>query len=220
MARQPPPQQPPPVMRLLVLYGKQDKMRFASHRDFARVFERALRRAEIPMAYSSGFTPHPRISYINPTFTGAESRAEYLVIALSAEVEPEDIRQRLDSAMPEGFPILGAGVVLKAPTFESSLWEVTVADTPPADLEEACEVVQMGTTALEVVRETKNGPRRFDVRPSLESLTLTDEGALRMVIHHTEPLVRPDDVLGGLRTHHPHLGPTDRIIRLSQTEGA
>ena len=204
-------------MRVLVQYAKQDRMRYASHRDFARVFERALRRAEVPMAYSSGFTPHPRISYINPTFTGAESVAEYLVLALSSVVEPDDVRQRLSSAMPQGFPILDVRPVPKTPTFTSSLWEVQ-GTVPCLTLSAGEQLTTMLSSPLEVVRETKNGPRRFDVRPALESLTLTEEGALRMVIRHTEPLIRPDDVLAALRSLHPQLGPTDLIIRLAQTD--
>ncbi|HPB72038.1 MAG TPA: TIGR03936 family radical SAM-associated protein, partial [Phycicoccus sp.] len=68
MARQrtpqgPPP--PPPVQRLRIRYAKRGRMRFSSTRDIARALERALRRAGIPMAFSAGFHPHPRISYAN-----------------------------------------------------------------------------------------------------------------------------------------------------------
>ena len=69
--RQQPEQQAPPVQRLRLRYAKTGRARFASHRDFSRAFERALRRAEVPMAYSSGFSPHPRISYANASPTGA-----------------------------------------------------------------------------------------------------------------------------------------------------
>ena len=74
VSRQPPVQQAPPVQRLRVQYAKRGRARFASHRDFGRAFERALRRAGIPMAFSSGFSPHPRISYANASPTGAATR--------------------------------------------------------------------------------------------------------------------------------------------------
>ena len=57
-----PPQQAPPVQRLRIRYAKRGRLRFTSHRDFSRAFERAVFRARVPMAYSSGFNPHPRIS--------------------------------------------------------------------------------------------------------------------------------------------------------------
>lgn len=99
-------QQPPPVQRLRVRYAKRGRARFTSHRDFARAFERALRRAEIPMAYSSGFSPHPRISYANAAATGAASEAEYLEIALALTCQPEAVREALDQALPTGLDVL------------------------------------------------------------------------------------------------------------------
>ena len=65
MARQQPEQQAPPAQWLRVQYAKRGPARFTSTRDFGRALERALRRGQIPMAYSSGFNPHPRISYAN-----------------------------------------------------------------------------------------------------------------------------------------------------------
>ena len=80
MVKQQPEQQAPPVQRLRVRYAKRGRLRFTSHRDFSRAFERAVFRARIPMAYSSGFNPHPRISYAGAAPTGSASEAEYLEI--------------------------------------------------------------------------------------------------------------------------------------------
>ena len=60
------------------------RLRFTSHRDFQRAFERALRRAALPMAYSAGFSPHPKISYVGAAPTGTASEAEYLELAVTA----------------------------------------------------------------------------------------------------------------------------------------
>ena len=80
------PEGPPPapaVQRIRLRYTKRGRLRFTSHRDIPRAFERALRRAEVPMAYSAGFTPHPKMSYANAAPTGMGSEAEYLEIALT-----------------------------------------------------------------------------------------------------------------------------------------
>jgi hypothetical protein len=90
-------------------YAKRGRGRFASHRDFARAFERALRRAGTPMAYSSGFNPHPRISWANPAPTGAESESEYVAIGLATVVDPAELAVALDAALPPGFALLAAG---------------------------------------------------------------------------------------------------------------
>src|SRR6201999_2278308 len=85
------PEGPPPapaVQRIRLRYTKRGRLRFTSHRDFQRAFERALRRAGVPMAYSAGFTPHPKVSYAGAAPTGVASEAEYLEIALAERREP------------------------------------------------------------------------------------------------------------------------------------
>ncbi|HEY5231169.1 MAG TPA: TIGR03936 family radical SAM-associated protein, partial [Galbitalea sp.] len=66
----------PAVQRLRIHFAKRGRLRFTSHRDFQRVFERAIRRAEVPVAFSAGFSPHPKISYVGAASTGAASEAE------------------------------------------------------------------------------------------------------------------------------------------------
>src|SRR5213079_1779250 len=97
------PEGPPPapvVQRIRIRYAKRGRLRFSSHRDFARAFERSLRRAEIPMAYSAGFHPHPKISYVGAAPTGVGSEAEYLEIALAEERDPGLLRAELDGVLP------------------------------------------------------------------------------------------------------------------------
>src|SRR3954454_9337972 len=97
-----------PVQRIRLRYAKRGPLRFCSHRDFARAFERALRRAEVPMAYSAGFHPHPRISYVGAAPTGVAPDAEYRGIARAAPREPAELAALLDAALPPGLDILQA----------------------------------------------------------------------------------------------------------------
>src|SRR3954465_15702275 len=89
-----------------VRYAKRGRLRFTSHRDFSRAFERALVRARIPMAYSSGFNPHPRISYAGAAPTGAASEAESAEIGLREVADAADVGQRLDDALPDGLDVV------------------------------------------------------------------------------------------------------------------
>src|SRR5579875_2300141 len=104
MARNVPDGPPPPpvVQRVRLRYAKRGRLRFTSHRDFARAFERALRRAEVPMGYSAGFTPHPKIRYVGASPTGVASEAEYLEIGLARHVDVETLRASLDAVLPDG----------------------------------------------------------------------------------------------------------------------
>jgi radical SAM-linked protein len=211
--REQPEQQAPPVQRLRIRYAKRGRLRFTSHRDFSRAFERALVRARIPMAYSSGFNPHPRISYAGASPTGAASEAEYLEIGLAEHSDPEALAGRLDEALPEGLDVLE--VVEASPSslaerLEASCWRLDLAGVAPGEAARAAEAF-LAAAAVEVERMTKKGLRTFDSRAAVLALTVTPYDApgggpsgsagvrVEVVLRHTEPAVRPDDVLAGLR---------------------
>ena len=97
---------PPAVQHLLIRYAKRGKMRFASHLDVARAFERGVRRAGLPVAYSAGFTPHPKISYAGGAPTGVASEAEYLSLALTSRNEAGTVQERLNAALPDGIDVI------------------------------------------------------------------------------------------------------------------
>lgn len=200
--RNQPEQQAPPVQRLRIRYAKRGRMRFTSHRDFSRAFERAVFRARIPMAYSSGFNPHPRISYAGASPTGAASEAEYLEIALAQVVDPAQVKAALDDAMPAGLDLLqvteSTGGSL-ADLLQASEWAVDL----PVPLDEVAPAVAafLAATEVRVERMTKKGMREFDARAAVVSLTALarEEGSrLELTLRHAEPAVRPDDVVMAL----------------------
>ena len=96
----------PITVRLSVRYAKRGRMRFASHRDIARAVERGVRRAGLPVAYSAGFTPHPKISYAGGAPTGVASEAEYLSLALTSRNDAAAVRERLNVALPDGIDVI------------------------------------------------------------------------------------------------------------------
>ncbi len=196
-------------------------MRFTSHRDFSRAFERAVFRARVPMAYSSGFNPHPRISYAGAAPTGSASEAEYLEIGLAEVVSPEDVRRSLAEALPDGLDILdvveASGGSL-ADRLEASHWELDVA-APEADTTAAVEQF-LATESVLVERMTKKGLREFDCRAAVVSLAVvpSERGSrLDLVLRHAVPAVRPDDVLSGLaRVSGLVVGESPLLTRLAQ----
>jgi radical SAM-linked protein len=210
----------PAVQHLLVRYAKRGKMRFASHRDVARVFERTVRRADLPVAHSAGFTPHPKISYAGGAPTGVASEAEYLSLALTSRHEAADVRDRLNAALPDGIDVIAvtedAGG-LPASRLTASRWRIVFTDLAPEDVAPAVEKF-LTLEHAPVERMTSKGLRRMDARAAVATLDTVspdpvlpdtaDTGisntggrgvTLEMVIHHTVPAVRPDDVLTALR---------------------
>ena len=210
-----PAAQLPAVQHLVVRYAKRGRMRFASHRDVARVFERGVRRAGLPIAYSAGFTPHPRISYAGGAPTGVASEAEYLTLALTSRQAATHVRERLNATLPDGIDVIDVIDAEGLGALEASEWRVVLPGVKPA----AAEWAVAGFLALSeapVERLTDKGVRRLDARAAVVTLDVLepadpDGGAcaavtgvqecaiLRMVVLHTAPAVRPDDVLTALR---------------------
>ena len=226
MARTPDgPPPPPAVQRLRVHYTKRGRLRFSSHRDFQRAFERALRRAAVPMAYSAGFSPHPKVSYAGAAPTGTASEAEYLEIALSQRCEPERLREALDESLPPDLDVLEVvevatfGAPSLAERLQASVWQLRLNGVAYDDAARAVAAF-LAADEVEVSRMTKNGLRTFDARGPVVTLEVSDatpntlntldrapvgEGQitacaiLELVVRHVTPAVRPDDVLAGLR---------------------
>lgn len=226
----PPP--PPVVQRLRIRYAKRGRLRFTSHRDIQRAFERALRRAAVPMAYSAGFSPHPKISWAGAAPTGTASEAEYVEIAVASLVAPEELREALDAALPPDLDILE---IIEAATpsltdqLEASVWQIELPEADPAQVGRAVDAFLTAET-VEVERLMKSGMRTFDTRSAVVSMSVQngpDEARLkstssacailRVVVRHATPAVRPDDVLTGLGSVGgltPPVAP--RVTRLAQ----
>jgi radical SAM-linked protein len=202
-------------------------LRFASHRDFARALERAIRRAGVPIAHSAGFSPHPRVSYVGAAPTGAASEAEYAELALRSQVEPRWLRSALDTALPPGLDVVECVVAEAGPgladLIDASVWRIELPGESPQVVAAAVEAL-LAAESVEVERRTKSGRKLVDARSAIVSLsadpdvvtavsTATGEAGpgapderspdacaiIAAVVRHTTPAVRPDDVLAALR---------------------
>lgn len=171
-------------MKLRVRASKIGKVRFTSHRDAARLWERALRKVQLPVAATEGFTPRPKISFGLALPTGAESIAEYVDIELRSDVERTDVDldtlpARLSAALPNGFDVLvtverepGSGSLQEAVT--SCTWELWSPLLGADDHHAACRLTDAAELVLE--RERKGKRSADDVRPMLLDLRPTPTG--------------------------------------------
>lgn len=199
----PPP--PPPVQKLRVQYARRGRLRFSSTRDFARALERALRRSGVPMAFSAGFHPHPKISYANGAPTGMASEAEYFEISVTEHVDPEAVRVALDEALPEGIDVVqvvDATPGALADRLQASRWRMVFDGVSAEELQHVVDAF-LARDEVEVSRMFKRGRKSFDAREPVREVRVEAgaEGAcaiLTMVVRHTTPAVRPDDVLTAL----------------------
>jgi radical SAM-linked protein len=195
-----------------------------------------MRRAGVPIAFSAGFSPHPKVSYANAAPTGAASEAEYLEIAVVERCDPAKLQAALDGSLPPGLDvveIVEARTKDFAERLEASQWRIELPEVDPAVLERAVADL-LAREEVEVERLTKNGLRRFDARGAVLAAEVGpasgEEGSARavgdreapcaildVVVRHLSPAVRPDDVLAALRETSGLTPPaTPRVTRLAQ----
>ncbi len=208
-------------MRLRLRTTKLGKVRFTSHRDAARIWERALRRAELPIAATEGFTPRPKVSFGLALPTGAESVAEYLDIELRADaddVDLHDLPPRLSAALPNGFDVLVAAVRERGtPSLQEAVtsctWELSSPLLCADDHLAARRLLEADELVLE--RERKGKRSADDVRPMILDV-VPDPSGDRLVAHLATVgrALRPAEFA---RLAYPHIDPLDvRALRTHQ----
>ena len=193
---------------LRIRYTKRGKIRFIGHRDVARIWERTLRKANIPVLYSQGFSPHPRISFGLALPTGFESEAEYVDIYLGEEFfmndfDSKSIQQDIDRALPVGMDALGIGIVSTSEdslqeAVDTCIWEVRVSGVGVEEFKKIMDEM-FSSDSLNIERERKGKLLVEDVRQQVHSMDITEEhedGVTILTELGTKPRVlRPTDLL-------------------------
>jgi len=207
-------------------YSKLGKVRWTSHRDLARMWERAFRRIQLPLQYSQGFSPRPKVSFGLALPTGAESEAEYLdaEVATGAEFDLVALSRQLSLVLPTGVDV---GVVGLVPAdsrslqhdVTSSVWSVVLDEA--ADGVDAVSARIAATLAAETVvisRERKGTRADEDIRPGIISCTATEHVVLCELVAQPRTL-RPAELLVALGLE-PTAGRARRISQWIERDGA
>ncbi|MFM7872815.1 MAG: TIGR03936 family radical SAM-associated protein, partial [Actinomycetota bacterium] len=166
--------------RLRLSYTKLGKVRFTGHRDVAHLWERALRKAQIPVAVSAGFTPRPKLAFGLALPTGAESLIELLDVIVDVDTDDlrgqlDDVVERLSAALPVGLEVTdawlpGDGIESLQESVVASSWLMLLEGSNVPDAVEVLEA----SSATYLERERKGERFTDDVRPSILSLAVVD----------------------------------------------
>ncbi len=210
------------MQRIRIRYAKVDRVRYVSARDLTSVWERALRRADLPIAYSEGFSPHPKVSFPDALPVGYASTGEYAELTFAVPIKPERDLAALSATLPTGMDITSywevpAGAPKLARMLRATLWELSwMPDQVSTDqLVPPLERLMASGTA-EVIRRRKEKDVTFDVRPPLRTArvsVMTDVThhaqhdarisrariILRAVLDNDGPAVRPTDIFAALQ---------------------
>jgi len=204
-------------MRVRIRFSKRGKLRWTSHRDVARMWERALRRAKVPVAYSAGFSPRPRVSFGLALPTGAESTAEYLDVELEGQASPPHpategeaapLPPALDAALPSltlpdgmevmGTAVLGQGDLSLQHAVVACRWEIEVSGE--TGLAGAAQRF-LDADSVVVARERKGHAVTDDIRPSVLALEVHGQVLACLLATQLDGQprgLRPAELLGAL----------------------
>ncbi len=191
-------------MRARITFSKQGALRYTGHLDLHKIWERAVRRANLPLAYSQGFHPQPKISLAAALPLGFSSRAEALDARLTEDLSPEEIQTRLQANLPKDLKILKVEKIEEnAPALQtlvlSAAYDVRFSE--PQNGKELTEKVRRLTTAETLPRERRGKP--YDLRPLIEMIQVVTQANgevwLRMTLAAREGATgRPEEVLQAL----------------------
>ncbi len=190
-------------MRVRARYAKDGRLRFISAIDLGRVWERALRKADLPISYSEGFTPHPKVSFPDALPLGYASSGEYVELTFAAPVDLDSAVTAFNVTAPAGLRILdatevGEGAPRLARWLRASLWELRYPSTGTGGLGTGVRALAHAEH-LPVDRERKGTVTRLDLKLALHQIA-SEENAVRVILHHTEPPFRPTEVHQSLCT--------------------
>ena len=195
-----------------IRFSKRGKVRFISHRDVARAFERAFRIEQLPLAFTAGFVPRPKVSFGLALSVGHESDAEYLDVELAEPVALEPWPERLSAALPEGIDVTGtAALAERAPALQEAVtaveYRVGLRDVDPTRVATAVDAA-LASPTLDVKRKKKGREVVEDVRPALRTAAVVDgidDGDDGVVVHlevSTQPRsARPNEIIAAVDAH-------------------
>ena len=181
-----------------LIYEKTGAAKYISHLDFVRTYNRAMRRAGLPVAFSEGFNPHPLLGFALPLSVGYTSECELLELRLTGALAEAEIRDRLNAVMPGGIKILsvhrGKSRMKK---LRYALYYVTPEHMPGS----VDAFLQMEQTVID--KKTKSGIKDADIRPDIKEIRLTD-GRMEMLLSAgSDKNLKPDVVVRAMNKYIP-----------------
>lgn len=176
-------------MRMIAEFEKMGRMSWFSHLDLQNTMQRALRRAQLPVAYSRGFNPHVLTSFATALSVGCQSRGEVMEVEMAGEISPEEFAEKLNACLPDGLKVRRcAPVPDSAPALMAKVAEAGYDITAPnADLTQAVEAFLKAEEVM-VEKRSKTKTRLVNIRPMVHEITCAFDGKdsrLSMVLEQT-----------------------------------
>lgn len=180
-------------------YKKFGRAKYISHLDMVRVFNRVFRRGNIPVYYSEGFNPHPKISFALPLSVFYESECEILLFAVTEDLSSEELLKRFNSAMPEGLEIVS---VYEGKPDIKKLTYCLYSVQAPLPTEEEIESF-LSLSEITVPKKTKSGIKETNIREDIYKIEVVD-GCINMLLAAGSVAnLKPDVVIAAMKKYIP-----------------
>lgn len=177
-------------MRLRIKFKKYGYVRYTGHLDVMRFFQKAIRRAQIDVAYSNGFSPHQIMAFAAPLGVGLTSNGEYMDIEVLSITSCADVMERLNAASVPGIEVIsvkvlpdGAGNAMASVAAADYTVRFRQGREPAMDIQAALPAF-LARKQILITKETKRGTREADIRPGILQLVMEEDhsGTLRMLV--------------------------------------
>ncbi len=198
------------MSKYILKYTRDERVKYISHLDFIRMFHRAVRRSGVNFLFSEGFNPHPVMTVAMPLSVGVTSDGEYMKVGFEDEFSVEEIKSRINSALPPGFEIKS---VYKLKAKEIDLTKIQFADYKVlVELKEGSTYPDVQNflkeNSLVVIKKSKSGEKPSDIRPHIHSLEEIDRKEntvtykMRLSCSNSYNL-KPETVITAMENFHP-----------------
>lgn len=183
-------------MRIRITFAKLGALRYTGHLDLHKLWERAARRAELPLAYSQGFHPQPKMNIAAALPLGFSSRCEVLDMRLEHDIELDGLREKLQGTLPTGIQVTSVeSIDERAPTLQTQVlsaeYEVSLAEASfGSEVTRRIESVLASDSIIRTRRE-----KEYDLRPLVEALDLIDGKIFMRLAAREGATGRPEEVL-------------------------
>lgn len=179
-------------MKIIAAFEKTKELSYTSHLDVQRTLQRAFRRADLPLAFSKGFNPHPKLSFATALATGYTSDGEWIEIELDGDVTPEDFTARVNAALPKGMRFVDAFVAddgfgtLSKMLVAARYFVILYTDAPVTEQAFRAAIASiLESDEVIVEKKTKSGVKAANIRPEIleaEAISASDRTAVAAVV--------------------------------------
>lgn len=188
-------------MKVRIKFSKEGPVKFIGHLDIMRYFQKAIRRADIDIAYSMGFNPHQIMSFASPLSVGHESSGEYFDIELNSMTDTEDIKNRLNEVMTDGIKIIkvatlddGEGNAMASVAAADYLVRISDKLTLPDDFKEKL-TDYYEQEHIYVTKKTKKSEKEIDLKEGIYKLQVREDGVFMQLDAGSGSNLKPGFVL-------------------------